>query len=169
MIGTLAVSGVRRSAAADFEPRNALDHPVEQDDVRRRLCGEQQRLLAVGGVRDAEILALEMPFEQVGQRRIVLDQQEPGTIHAGSSPPGAMPVATYWTIEPIATAWSATRSSFWETISRWLAAVIVSGCWVISLTSEVNRPEWKAWTDRPSPSPAPPLRDRGSHTHRAPP
>ena len=47
------VGGLGRAAdaAADFEAGNALDHPVEQDDVGRRLGGEQQRLVAVGRMR----------------------------------------------------------------------------------------------------------------------
>jgi hypothetical protein len=77
------VRGLGRAAqpAADLQPRYPLDHPVEQDDVRRRFTGEQQRLLAVGRVLDVEILALKVPFQRIGQRRIVLDQQQASLHH----------------------------------------------------------------------------------------
>ena len=38
--------------------------------------GQQQRLLAVAGSADVKVLALEMPDEQLGERPVVLDQQQ---------------------------------------------------------------------------------------------
>ena len=81
MIGTLAVPGVRRSRRQTSIPEIAFDHPVEQDDVGRRFLGQHQRLLAVGRVLDVELLPLEMPFQQLDQAGIVLDQQQAG-LHA---------------------------------------------------------------------------------------
>jgi len=71
--------------AADLEPGNPLDHPVEQDDVGGMLGGEQQGLVPVGCVLDVEILALEVPLKQVGEGGIVLDQQQ-ASLHHRSFP-----------------------------------------------------------------------------------
>ena len=49
------------------------------------LGGEQQRLVAVRRVLDVEILALEMPFEQIGERGVVLDQQQLAIHHPARS------------------------------------------------------------------------------------
>src|SRR3546814_15874293 len=68
-----------------LDPRQPFDHPVEHDDIGRRLAREQQRLLAVGGMLDEEILALEMEGQQFGERGVVLDQQHSGAGHASVS------------------------------------------------------------------------------------
>ena len=52
MIGTLAVVAAAAQAAAHFDPADALDHPVEQDDVGLHLLDQDQRFLAVAGARD---------------------------------------------------------------------------------------------------------------------
>src|SRR3546814_1310869 len=57
----------------------------EHDDIGRRLAREQQRLLAVGGMLDEEILALEMEGQQFGERGVVLDQHHSGGGHASVS------------------------------------------------------------------------------------
>src|SRR3546814_4541889 len=54
-------------------------------DIGRRLAREQQRLLAVGGMLDEEILAREMEGQQFGERGVVLDQQHSGGGHASVS------------------------------------------------------------------------------------
>ncbi len=76
--------GTAPQPAAHLDPRQALDHPVEQHDIGRLLLGEQQRLLAIRRARDLEILAREMPFEQFGERRIVFHQQHLGPGHRHS-------------------------------------------------------------------------------------
>ncbi len=91
MIGTFWVSGRPPQSPAHFDPRQAFDHPVEQDDVGRGFGGAEQGLLAVGGMLDVEILALEMPGEQIGEGGIVLDQQQaaPSAWLASLSPSSA--------------------------------------------------------------------------------
>src|SRR3546814_1433983 len=49
--------GVTTQAATDLDPRHAFDHPIEEDEIRRIFLGEEHRILAVGGMRDFEILA----------------------------------------------------------------------------------------------------------------
>ena len=63
-------------AAAHFQPRYSLDHPVEQDQVGRRLARQKHRFLAVAGLHDAIARLAEMPFEQLGDRRIILDDED---------------------------------------------------------------------------------------------
>ena len=71
---------------ANLDPADALDHPVEDDEVRRALFGEDQRFVAVGGADDVITLAVEMPDEQVGKRAVVLDQQERRLGHGDDRP-----------------------------------------------------------------------------------
>src|SRR6185437_9832870 len=73
-----------------------LDHPVEDDDVRSLLLGEQQRLLAVRRASDLELLAGEMPDQQLGQRPVVLDEQQFALAHAAFSTIGRRT----WTVVP---------------------------------------------------------------------
>ena len=71
--------GGRRAAAqaaADLDPADALDHPVEQDDVGLDLVDEDQRFLAVAGAGHVVARALEMEGDEVRERAVVLDQQE---------------------------------------------------------------------------------------------
>src|SRR3546814_18950710 len=49
------------------------------------VCSSDLRLLAVGGMLDEEILALEMEGQQFGERGVVLDQQHSGGGHASVS------------------------------------------------------------------------------------
>ena len=76
MIGTLAVAGAAAQAAAHLDPADPLDHPVEQDEVGLDLLGQDQRFLAVAGARHGIAGALEMERHQLGQRAVVLDQQQ---------------------------------------------------------------------------------------------
>ena len=76
MIGTLAVAGAAAQAAAHLDPADALDHPVEQDQVGLDLLGQDQRFLAVAGARHGIAGAVEVEGDQLGQRAVVLDQQE---------------------------------------------------------------------------------------------
>ena len=69
--------------AADLETKDALDHPVEDDDVGRIFAGEKQGLFTIAGPADLIILALEMPDEELGERSVVLDKQELLARHAG--------------------------------------------------------------------------------------
>src|SRR3546814_6860830 len=66
---------VAAQAAAHLDPRQALDHPVEQDDVGDALLDQHQRLLAVGGLAHRIAFAREMPDDQFGDRLVILDQQ----------------------------------------------------------------------------------------------
>ena len=76
MIGTCGGGGPSSQAAADLDPADALDHPVEHDQVGRALRGEKQRLVTVGGADDFIAFAGEMPDQQIGEGAIVLDQQQ---------------------------------------------------------------------------------------------
>ena len=63
-------------AAAHLDPADPLDHPVEQDDVGLDLVDQDQRFLAIAGAGDGIAGALEMKGDEVGERPVVLDQQE---------------------------------------------------------------------------------------------
>src|SRR3546814_2798409 len=59
---------VAAQTPADFDPRQALDHPVEQDDIGDAFLDEDQRLFAVRGLADRETFAREMPDDEFGDR-----------------------------------------------------------------------------------------------------
>ncbi len=82
--------GTAAQLAAQFDARQPLDHPVEQDDVGQFLLHPQQRFLAIGGMADGEPLSAEMPDDEFRQRGIVLDQKHIGLGHAVG--PYAVPV-----------------------------------------------------------------------------
>ena len=63
--------------AADLDSRHPFDHPVEDDDVRRRLPRDEQGILAVGRRLDLEFLAAKVEGQKLDQRRVVLDEQDP--------------------------------------------------------------------------------------------
>jgi hypothetical protein len=65
----------RAQPAADFDPRNLGQHPVEQDEIGADLVGEKQGLFAVARQRNAIAFLLEIVFEQKRQRFLVLDDQ----------------------------------------------------------------------------------------------
>ena len=56
------------------EDDDALDHPVQEDEIGRALLRKQQRLLAIGGVADLELLALQMVGQELGEGGVVLDE-----------------------------------------------------------------------------------------------
>ncbi len=72
-------------AAADLDAAGALDHPVEHDQIGHLFAGQQQRLVAIGGGDDIVAFGLEAEFEQFGECRIILDEEQAG----GSHPTGA--------------------------------------------------------------------------------
>ena len=82
MIGTWAVAALRRR-------RRQTSIPVTPSIIQSRMTrsgvrssASKQRLLAVGGADDLIAFALEMPDQQVGERAVVFDEQEPGLGHA---------------------------------------------------------------------------------------
>ena len=86
--------GRRRAAAqaaADFDPADALDHPVEEDDVGPHFIGQHQRFLAVAGAGHLVTCALEMIGEQIGERAVVFDQQETLCSHRSASISAILP------------------------------------------------------------------------------
>ena len=78
-------------ATAYFNARQAFDHPVEQDDVRGIFLRHQQGFLAIDRMGDVEILAFEMPDEQLGERRVILYQQHLRPCHVQSSIAALLP------------------------------------------------------------------------------
>ena len=66
----------RPKPAADFEARDARQHPVEDHEVGRVLRQPQLRLVAALDVLDHIAFRLEIVAEQQGQIRFVLDDQD---------------------------------------------------------------------------------------------
>ena len=68
--------GPAAQAAADLDPADPFDHPVEDDQVGLDLVGQDQRFLAVAGARHVVAGAVEVEADQVGKRAVVLDQEQ---------------------------------------------------------------------------------------------
>jgi len=84
---------------AHLDPRNALDHPVQEHGIRRGLRGQEQRFLPVMREGDVEILLLEVPFDQFQQGRIVFDNQKPYFAHSSTYRRAATePVVRLWSV-----------------------------------------------------------------------
>ncbi len=66
----------RAQAAADLEAGDAGQHPVEDDEVGRRLEQPQFGLVAALDALDGEALRLEIVGEQQAQRVLVLDDED---------------------------------------------------------------------------------------------
>ena len=69
--------------AAELEAGHVRQHPVEQDQVRRALGDQRQRLVGVEGLLDREARPLQIVREELLQRGLVLDHQD----SAASWPP----------------------------------------------------------------------------------
>ncbi len=97
MIGTFADLGLRREAPANLDAGQAFDHPVEQDDVGHALLDEDECLFAVRSLADRKAFACEMPDDELGDRLVILDQQQVGLRHqpcscsADAAPSGVSP------------------------------------------------------------------------------
>ena len=89
--GHIGRAGHPPQPTAHLDPRQALDHPVEQHDVRHILLRHQQRFFAIDRMGDVEILAFEMPDEQFGQRRVIFNQQHLGPAHGQISAWASLP------------------------------------------------------------------------------
>jgi len=89
-------------AAAHLDPRQAFHHPVEQHDVGHIFLRHQQGFLAIDRMGDVEILTLEMPDQQFGQRCVILDQQHFCTGHGPYSSAAAPPRSRSGRVWPVA-------------------------------------------------------------------
>ena len=76
MIGTLARACAAAQPAADLDPADALDHPIEQNDVGLHLIDEDQRFFAVAGAGHVVAWPLEVEGDEVRESAVVLDQQQ---------------------------------------------------------------------------------------------
>ena len=77
-------NGTAAQAAANLDPAHPLDHPVEDDEVRRSFLGQEQCLIAIGGANDVIAFAIEVPGQQVRKCPVVFDQQECGLSHGSA-------------------------------------------------------------------------------------
>ena len=71
------IGGFRRAsqAAADFDPGQAFQHPVEQDHIRSVFLNQQQRFLAIRRMDHVIFLFLEVPAQQFGKRGVIFNKQ----------------------------------------------------------------------------------------------
>ena len=73
--GSVRVDSRARKPAADFEARDARQHPVEDHEVGRILGQPQLGLVAALDILDHIAFRLEIVAEQQRQIRFVLDDQ----------------------------------------------------------------------------------------------
>jgi len=82
--GRLGEARVRAQAPADLEAADARHHQVEHDEVGRLAARHFERLLAVGGGQDVELLAPQVECEDVDEVLLVVHDQDLLPAHARS-------------------------------------------------------------------------------------
>jgi hypothetical protein len=82
---------VPAQAAADFDPAGTFDHPVQHDQIRGFFLREQQGFITIGGDGYGIAFRSETEFQQLGQRRIILNQQKARLAHLKYAPSIALP------------------------------------------------------------------------------
>ena len=108
MTGSVRVASRARKPAADFESRDARQHPVEDDEVGRVLGEPQLGLVAARHVLDHIAFGLEVIAQEQRQIGFVLDDENarrgggPGTddllarlVHH-DSPPASASMSDRW-------------------------------------------------------------------------
>jgi hypothetical protein len=76
--------GSAAQAPAELEAGELRQHPVEEEEVRRALFDQRDRLLAVIGLCHREARGLQIVGQQLLQRQLVLDDEDQ-RLHPSSS------------------------------------------------------------------------------------
>ena len=88
MIGSDFVSGPRPQPAAEFDPGQARQHPVEHDQVGHAFLQAGVGIVAAGDGIDLIAFGFEVVAQEQRQRLLVFDDQDPCglSVHAAFEP-----------------------------------------------------------------------------------